>query len=110
MIRSANSLHSVPLTPLRRVIVRRPLTAFLVMTFAFAWFVVGLAILADQGLGLQLVRVPPQVFNALASIVGLALPAFLVTAALAGKSGVRDISSRSLRWRVGAQWHAIALF
>ena len=37
-------------------------------------------------------------------------PAFLVTAATSGKAGMRDLLSRSLRWRVGARWYLIALF
>ena len=44
------------------------------------------------------------------SVFGLALPAFLVTAATGGKAGVRDLLRRCLRWRVGVRWYLIALF
>lgn len=94
---------------LRHLAARYPLAAFLIMTFTFAWSIVGLAILSDQGVGPLPIRLPSGVFSALASIVGLALPAFLVTAAIDGKSGVRDLARRSFRWRVGAHWHLIAL-
>jgi membrane protease YdiL (CAAX protease family) len=42
-------------------------------------------------------------------LLSVALPAFLVVAALHGKDGVRDLARRSLRWRVGARWYLIAL-
>jgi membrane protease YdiL (CAAX protease family) len=42
-------------------------------------------------------------------LFSVALPAFLVVAAMHGKAGVRDLARRSLRWRVGARWYLIAL-
>ena len=42
--------------------------------------------------------------------MGLALPAFLVTAATGGKEGVRDLLGRCLRWRVGIRWYLFAVF
>src|SRR3712207_3241816 len=50
--------------------------------------------------------------SSLAMVLGLALPAFLVTAAMSGKAGVRDLLSRSLRWRVvlAVQAMVIVLF
>jgi membrane protease YdiL (CAAX protease family) len=42
-------------------------------------------------------------------LLSVALPAFLVVAALQGKDGVLDLAKRSLRWRVGAGWYLIAL-
>jgi hypothetical protein len=50
-----------------------------------------------------------QPFGVILSVFGLALPAFLVTAATDGKAGVRDLLRRSLRWRVGVHWYLIAL-
>jgi membrane protease YdiL (CAAX protease family) len=41
-------------------------------------------------------------------IFGLALPAFLGTAAMSGTAGVRDLLGRSLRWRVGIGWYLLA--
>jgi membrane protease YdiL (CAAX protease family) len=42
-------------------------------------------------------------------LFSVALPAFLVVAAMHGKAGVRDLARLSLRWRVGAGWYLIAL-
>jgi membrane protease YdiL (CAAX protease family) len=41
--------------------------------------------------------------------LGVALPAFLVMAAMHGRAGVRDLARRSLRWRVGLRWYLFAL-
>ena len=41
--------------------------------------------------------------------LGLLMPAILVTAAVSGRAGVRDLVRRSLRWRVGAGWYLLAV-
>jgi membrane protease YdiL (CAAX protease family) len=51
---------------------------------------------------------PPRLFSAIGAILGLALPAFLVTAAVDGRPGVRDLLRRTLRWRVGIGWYLFA--
>jgi uncharacterized protein len=48
-------------------------------------------------------------YDSLGHIFGVALPAFLVVAAMHGKAGVRDLARRSLRWRVGVRWYLVAL-
>jgi hypothetical protein len=53
---------------------------------------------------------PVEVFITLYSLVGLVVPAFLVTAVTGDKAGVRDLLGRCLRWRVGVHWYLIALF
>jgi membrane protease YdiL (CAAX protease family) len=52
---------------------------------------------------------PPRLFSAIGAILGLAVPAFLVTAATDGRPGVRDLLRRTLRWRVGIGWYLLAL-
>jgi membrane protease YdiL (CAAX protease family) len=41
--------------------------------------------------------------------LGLAVGAFLVTAALSGRAGVADLARRAVRWRVPLRWYLIAL-
>ncbi|MGQ0848209.1 MAG: CPBP family intramembrane glutamic endopeptidase [Actinomycetota bacterium] len=48
-------------------------------------------------------------YDWLGHILGSALPAFLVMAAVHGRAGVRDLARRSLRWRVGVRWYVLAL-
>ena len=98
------------LSALRRLVARRPVAAFLVMAFVFSWTIMLPLLLSENGLGVLPFPLPWQVFGSLMSIFGLALPAFLVTAARDGKEGVRDLLGRCLRWRVGVHWYLIALF
>ena len=45
----------------------------------------------------------------LENVLGSAVPAFIVTALLSGKAGVRDLARRSFRWRVPLRWYLISL-
>jgi membrane protease YdiL (CAAX protease family) len=103
-----------PLSPLKRLVVRHPVAAFLVMLYAIAWSVFLPVVLQARGLlALPVDLSEGFAFDAvtsLASILGVALPAFLVTAATSGKAGVRDLLGRCLRWRVGIVWYLAALF
>jgi uncharacterized protein len=95
---------------LRRMVVRRPVLAFLVVAFGLAWTSILPLLLSQSGpFGVLPFALPFQPFAAIMSILGLALPAFLVTAAKDGKEGVRDLLRRGFRWRVGVHWYLIAL-
>jgi membrane protease YdiL (CAAX protease family) len=94
----------------RRLVSRHPVAAFLVMAFAFGWSGMLPLLLSESGpFGVLPIALPWQPFGVILSVFGLALPAFLVTAATDGKAGVRDLLRRSLRWRVGVHWYLIAL-
>jgi membrane protease YdiL (CAAX protease family) len=99
---------------LRRLVDRHPVAAFLIMLYAITWTVFLPIVLQGRGLlALPIDLTEGLAFNAvvsIASVLGVALPAFLVTAATGGKEGVGDLLGRSLRWRVGVRWYLIALF
>ncbi len=95
---------------LRRLVARHPATAFLVMAFGFGWTSLIPILLSEKALGVVPIELPLTVVQTLATVLGLALPAFLVTAATSGKEGVHDLLGRMLRWRVGIHWYLIALF
>jgi membrane protease YdiL (CAAX protease family) len=96
---------------LRGVVVRHPVAAFLLMAFVFGWGGMLPLLLSESGpFGVVPIALPYQPFPAILSIFGLALPAFLVTAATDGKAGVRDLLHRIFRWRVGVHWYLLALF
>jgi membrane protease YdiL (CAAX protease family) len=103
-----------PLSPLKRLVVRNPVAAFLLMLYAIAWTVFLPVVLQARGLLALPVDLSEGIaFDAvtsLASILGVALPAFIVTAATGGKAGVRELLRRCLRWRVGIVWYLAALF
>ena len=99
-----------PLPGLRGLVARRPATAFLVMAFGFGWTGLVPILLSEDGFGVVPIELPLTVVQTLVTLVGLALPAFLVTAATGGKEGVRDLLRRLLRWRVGIRWYFVAIF
>jgi membrane protease YdiL (CAAX protease family) len=80
------------------------------MAFLFSWTIMLPLLLSESGFGVLPFALPWRVFGSLMSIFGLALPAFLVTAAKDGKEGVRDLLRRCLRWRVGVRWYLLAFF
>src|SRR5215207_11283483 len=84
---------------LRSLVARHPVVAFLIMVYAFGWATL---ISADY------VGLPFLLVSSLGVVFGLALPAYLVTAATSGKAGVRDLLGRSLKWRVGVGWYLLA--
>ncbi len=67
-------------------------------------------LLSESGLGILPFAPRWQLLGSLMSIFGLALSAFLVTAATDGEAGVRGLLHRLLQWRVGVHWYLIALF
>ncbi len=96
---------------LRGAVARHPVAAFLVMAFVFGWGGMLPLLLSENGpFGVLPIELPWMPFAAILSIFGLALPAFLVTAATGGKEGVRELLGRIFRWRVGVHWYLLALF
>lgn len=82
--------------PIRRSLVRRhPITAFLMLAYPLTVAVV-------------VTPFPEELGGALENIVGVAVPAFVVTALVGGVGGVRDLLHRCMRWRVPLRWYAIA--
>lgn len=81
------------------LVARHPVVAFLIMVYAFGWS----TLIAADYFGL-----PFLLGSSISMIIGLALPAFLVTAAISGKAGVRELLGRCLRWRVGIGWYLLA--
>jgi CAAX protease family protein len=84
------------------------------MLYTITWVIFVPVVLQGRGLLVLPIDLSAGLaFNAvvaIASILGVALPAFLVTAATGSEASVRDLLSRCLRWRVGLRWYLIALF
>ena len=95
---------------LRGMVARHPAAAFLIMAFGFGWTSMIPILLSEDGFGVVPIELPLTLVQTLATLLGLALPAFLVTAATGGEEGVRDLLRRLLRWRVGIRWYLIAFF
>src|SRR5688500_8456996 len=94
-----------PHSGLRRLVARHPVAAFLVMVYTVNTAVAVVPVLTRRDL-LPFGLAP---YDSLGHIFGVALPTFIVVAAMHGRDGVRDLAQRTLRWRVGMRWYLIAL-
>ena len=94
------ALHSA----LRRLLVRHPVAAFLVMVYVVSSSVALVPFLTRR----DVLPFDLALYDSLAPIFGVALPAFIVVAATGGRDGVRDLARRCLRWRVGVLWYLFA--
>jgi uncharacterized protein len=86
-------------------ITRRPLVAYFLFAYAFSWAVELPIALVAQGLARW--RIPFALYY-LASF-GPLLAALLVTAAIAGRPGLRDLLRRLLQWRVEPRYAIFAV-
>lgn len=88
---------------IRASIRRHPVTAYLIMAFTGLW----LSLIPVLFLNAAWPYLFP--FSVIGNILVFALPAFLVTAIADGEAGVRDLLGRSLSWKAGVRWYALAL-
>jgi uncharacterized protein len=77
------------------IIRRHPLTAYFILAFGLAWWPWPLTVLNPQS-----VAILPW-----SPIVA----AFIVTAIVCGRRGVKELLSAMVRWRVGLVWYLVAL-
>jgi membrane protease YdiL (CAAX protease family) len=80
---------------LTSVVKQHPLVAFFVLAYGLTWSLIPLVSIS-----------PLWGFTAL---FGPAVAAIIVAAVADGRPGLKDLLGRTLRWRVGARWYAIAL-
>jgi membrane protease YdiL (CAAX protease family) len=88
----------------RQLVARHPVATFLVICYAVNWLVVLPPLRVRGGLPFGL-----GLWESLATIFGVAVPAFLVLAASGGRAAARELARRCLRWRVGVRWYLLAL-
>jgi len=94
---------------------RHPVTAFFIMTFAIAYPVMALPVLADHGVipagwMPQVTGIDTERIASVLLVFAALLPATLwVTWAVDGRTGVRELVQRMFRWRIGAGWWLLVL-
>jgi uncharacterized protein len=84
---------------------RHPVAAFLTMVYLVTVATSLVSALTRRDL-LPYDQAP---YDLIAHLVGSAVPALIVTAAVAGRAGIRDLWQRCLRWRVGLGWYVMAV-
>jgi membrane protease YdiL (CAAX protease family) len=100
------SARAIQPSRLRHAVSRHPIAAFLTMMFAVNIPIVCAPVMTRDDV-LPVVRMP--LYAIVGPILGVALPAFLVVAAISGRAGVQELASRCLRWRVRLRWYLVAL-
>ena len=95
----------------RTFLKRHSITVYFRLAFAISWGCVT-AVLGPGGVldttvdENQVERLLPLAILALA--VGPTVAGVLLTGLVDGKAGLRELLSRSVRWRVGGRWYAVA--
>lgn len=90
----------------RQLVARHPVAAFLFICYAVTWAVA----VPWFRTRTDILPFDLPMWGSIGTLLGVALPAFLVVAATDGRAGVRDLARRSLRWRIGGRWYLVALF
>jgi uncharacterized protein len=101
-----------PFTAHRSLLARHPLVSFFVMAYAFTWIVWSPWVLGQDGAGLLPIEISQAAtgyLNAAAILAGPTLAAFIMTATIEGRAGVRHLLGRLVLWRVGIRWYFFAL-
>jgi membrane protease YdiL (CAAX protease family) len=93
-------------SPVRQLVARHPVAAFLVICYAVNWA----AAVPWFRARTDILPLELPMWGSLGTIFGVALAAVLVVAATDGRAGVRDLARRSLHWRAGVRWYLVALF
>lgn len=91
----------------RGLIRQHPLVAYFVIAYAVTWFVEGLFVLSREGRGVLPFTAPMSFAMAtgIATSLGPASAAFIVTALTEGREGVDRLLRRIVQWRVGIFWY-----
>ena len=89
---------------MRRVVARHPLATFLALVYVVYTAIALFPPLVDRALPYGM-----PLYVVFGHLVGIAVPAFLVTWLADGKEGVRDLARRCTRWRVPLRWYFAAL-
>jgi hypothetical protein len=94
------------ISPMGSWFVRHPIATLLVLVYATTTALVFVPKeLTEPGL-LPGGATPHGVLE---NVLGSAVPAFIITALVSGKAGVRDIARRSFWWWVSLRWYLISL-
>ena len=96
-----------PASVLNRLLARRGLIFYFLLTFSFSWLMFLPGLLMYYGvlnLSAQAVR-----WFAIAGLLGPILSGFIMTGVIEGWPGISRLLRRIVRWRVGLRWYLFAL-
>jgi membrane protease YdiL (CAAX protease family) len=87
---------------------RNPLTFFLTVTYIATIVIFAVPFLSNAGIGVIDLDMPGAAPFILLSTISLTAAAFVTTALADGRPGVRDLRSRTFRFRVNPIWYIVA--
>lgn len=88
---------------------RHPLTAYVLIAFAFSWIIEAPVALAAQGIIPVELPAPAVAIAVIVATFGPTVGAFAVTAAIEGRRGVLRMLRRYVHWRAGIGWYLFVL-
>ncbi len=89
---------------------RHPLVAYFILAFAGAWVFIAPILLSQRALGVITLPEPLLlIFFLLATFMGPAPAAFIVTGITDGKDGVKQLLRRMGQWRIGLGWYLLVI-
>jgi membrane protease YdiL (CAAX protease family) len=99
------------MTTIKAVIKRHPMLAYYALVFAISWGGILLVVGLCPG-GIPATKEQAEMlflFVLLALFAGPSVGGIVLTGLVHGRAGFRDLLARMTRWRVDAQWYAVAL-
>ena len=98
------------MSTMKAFVTRYPVPAYFALTFAISWGGALVAIGGSGGMrGTTPTSDPRFAYALMAMLAGPSATGILLTALVYGCTGLREFLWRLLKWRVGANWHAMAL-
>ena len=98
------------MSTIKAFVTRHSVPAYFALTFAISWGGALLAIGGSGGMrGTTPTSDPRFAYALLAMLAGPSVTGILLRAIVDGRTGLRELLSRLLTWRVGATWYAVAL-
>jgi len=95
------------MTTIKAFIKRHPVLTYFVLAFVLSWGSIIIVVGGIPGPKTQSEGLLP--FALLAMFAGPSVAGLLLTGLVYGRTGLRELRSRLLKWRVGARWYAVAL-
>ncbi len=94
---------------MRSIARRHPIAVFLSVAYGASAAIFAIPLLSSTGLGIIALELPGMAPFILLSAISLAVAAFITTALVDGRAGVRDLRRKLLHFRVHIGWYAVAL-
>jgi len=88
---------------------RHPLRVFLTIAYSISAAIFAIPLLSSTGLGIIDLELPGMAPFILLSAISLAVSAFITTALIEGRAGVREFRRKVFHFRVHIGWYALAL-